>query len=143
MSEINHFYLKIYESDSAFYEGEAEIVVVPVEDGEYGVMANHENAVVAVVPGIMHYRPKGGEMCYASVGNGMLRVEKNDVLVLVETAERPEEIDEARARAAEEDAREQMLQKKSYQEYRMAEIQLERELARLQLLKYRDSRLGE
>ena len=82
-------------------------------------------------------------MCYASVGNGMLRVEKNDVLVLVETAERPEEIDEARARAAEEDAREQMLQKKSYQEYRMAEIQLERELARLQLLKYRDSRLGE
>ena len=143
MGEINHFYLKIYESDSAFYEGEAEIVVVPVEDGEYGVMANHENAVVAVVPGIMHYRPKDGKMLYASVGNGMLRVEKNDVLVLVETAERPEEIDEARARAAEEDAREQMLQKKSYQEYRMAEIQLERELARLQLLKYRDSRLGE
>ena len=68
----------------------------------------------------------------------MLRVEKNDVLVLVETAERPEEIDEARARAAEEEAREAMLQKKSYQEYWIAEIQLERELARLKLMDYRD-----
>ena len=60
------------------------------------------------------------------------------MLVLVETAERPEEIDEARARAAEEEAREAMLQKKSYQEYRIAEIQLERELARLKLMDYRD-----
>ncbi|MBP3296620.1 MAG: ATP synthase F1 subunit epsilon [Lachnospiraceae bacterium] len=135
---MNTFHLKIYESDSAFFEGEAEIAVIPVEDGEYGVMAGHENAVVAVMPGIMHYRPVGGEMQYASVGNGMLRVEKNDVLVLVETAERPEEINEARARAAEAEAREAMLQKKSYQEYRLAEIQLERELARLKLMDYRD-----
>lgn len=135
---MNTFHLRIYESDSAFFEGEAEIVVIPVEDGEYGVMAGHENAVVAVAPGIMHYRPAGEEMQYASVGNGMLRVEKNDVLVLVETAERPEEIDEARARAAEEEAKETMLQKKSYQEYRIAEMQLERELARLKLMQYRD-----
>ena len=135
---MNTFHLKIYESDSAFYEGEAEIVVIPASDGEYGVTAGHENAVIAVVPGIMHYRPKGGEMQYASVGNGMLRAEKDDVLVLVETAERPEEIDAARARAAEEEARENMLQKKSYQEYRIAEMQLERELARLKLLDYHD-----
>ena len=73
---MNTFHLKIYESDSAFFEGEAEIVVIPASDGEYGVMAGHENAVIAVVPGIMHYRPKGGEMQYASVGNGMLRAEK-------------------------------------------------------------------
>ncbi|MBR1471639.1 MAG: ATP synthase F1 subunit epsilon [Lachnospiraceae bacterium] len=132
------FSLKIYEADSPFFEGEAESLTVPVEDGEYGVMAYHENAVVAVVPGILHYKPAGGEMQYASVANGMMRVEQNDVLVLVETAERPEELDMARVKAAEEEAREALLQKRSLQEYRIAEMRLERELARLELMKFRD-----
>ena len=50
----------------------------------------------------------------------MVKVEANDVLVLVDSAERPEEIDAARARREADQAREALLQQKSRQEYQIA-----------------------
>lgn len=128
------FHLRIYEADGTFFEGEAEMVVVPTIDGEYGVMAYHENIVVSVESGILKYRPEGEEeTLYASVSSGMMRVENNDVLILVDSAEHPDEIDETRAREEEEAAREAMLQKRSVQEYLMAEATLQRAVNRLKL----------
>ncbi|MBR5421747.1 MAG: ATP synthase F1 subunit epsilon [Lachnospiraceae bacterium] len=132
------FPLAIYESDGIFFEGEAQSLTVPAADGEYGVQALHENVVLAVVPGILHYIDEDGKTCYASVGGGMMRVEDGDVLVLVETAERPEEIDEERARRSEQEAKEAMLAKRSMQEYYIAETKLKREIARLELWKKKD-----
>ena len=60
-------------------------------------------------------------------------MEDNDVLVLVDTAERPEEIDANRARRAADQAREALLQKKSIQEYRTAQTNLARALNRLKV----------
>ena len=68
---MNTFPLRIYESDGIFYEGEAQSVTIPAEDGEYAVMALHENTVVAVEPGILHYVTDEGELFYASVSNGL------------------------------------------------------------------------
>ena len=127
------FPLAIYESDGIFFEGEAQSLTIPAEDGEYGVQALHENVVIAVVPGILRYTTEDGKVCYASVSNGMLRVEDGDVLVLVETAEHPEEIDVARAKRKEQEARDAMLAKRSLREFQMAEAQLKREMARLKL----------
>ena len=127
------FPLAIYESDGIFFEGDAQSLTIPAEDGEYGVQALHENVVIAVVPGILRYTTEEGEVCYASVSNGMLRVEDGDVLVLVETAEHPEEIDAERAKRKEQEAREAMLAKRSLREFQMAEAQLKREMARLKL----------
>ena len=135
---MNTFPLRIYESDGVFYNGEAQSVTVPAGDGEYAVMAMHENAVVAIEPGILHFVTEDGELFYASVSNGMLRIEDGDVLVLVETAEAPEEIDAERARRKEEIAREEMLAKKSLRDYYLAENRLKRELARLKLVKKMD-----
>ena len=127
------FNLKVYEADSTFLEGKAEMVVVPTVDGEFGVMARHENMVVSIVPGIMKYRMEGGEMKYAALSSGMMRVEDNDVLVLVESAEHPEEIDMKRALAEQEEAKEAMLQKKSEQDYFLAEAMLLRAVNRIRV----------
>ncbi|MBR1931504.1 MAG: ATP synthase F1 subunit epsilon [Lachnospiraceae bacterium] len=127
------FHLRIYESSRTFCEGEAELVVVPTVDGEYGVMAHHENIVVSIIPGQMKYRMTGEEARYASVSSGMMRVENNDVLILVDSAERPEEIDVVRAQEEEEAAREAMLQKRSIQEYVLAEATLQRAMNRLKV----------
>ena len=69
----------------------------------------------------------------ASVSEGMVRIEDGDVLILVNTAERPEEIDVERARARAEEAKEIMLQKRSMQEYYQAEATLRRAMIRLKL----------
>ena len=66
----------------------------------------------------------------------MMRVENNHVLVLVETAEHPHEIDEDRAKANAEAAREDMQNKESKLEYRIAEVSLQREMARLKLKRH-------
>lgn len=130
---MNHFSLKIYESDGVFYEGEAIKVTIPAYDGEYGIWAGHENVVMAVVPGILRYTDFEEKTHLASVSNGMFRVDDGEVLVLVETAEYPEEIDVERARRKEKAARDAMAEKKSLREYRLAEMQLKRELVRLKL----------
>ena len=129
--EMAFFYLQIIASDRVFFHGEAEIVIVPEMDGACAFMAHHENMVVAVQPGELRYRPKGGDWQYAVVGTGFAQVVNNRVTVLVDTAERPEEIDEARARLELERAREEMRQKQSIQEYRMTQATMARALSRL------------
>ncbi len=135
---MNSFNLKIYESDGVFYEGEAIKVTIPAHDGEYGIWADHENVVMAVVPGVLRFTTFEEKTYLASVSNGMFRVDDGDVLVLVETAEHPEEIDVERARRREQAARDAMREKRSLREYRLAELQLKRELVRLKLAAKRD-----
>ena len=81
----------------------------------------------------MKYCFKDGETLYAAVSSGVLRMEKNECTILVDSAEHPEEIDEARALAQKEEAIERMLQKKSLQEYYLAEAELKRAMTRLKL----------
>ena len=49
----------------------------------------HQNLVVAIIPGTVRYKPVGEEEKLAAVSDGMMRVEDNDVLLLVDSAERP------------------------------------------------------
>lgn len=129
---MNVFKARIYEADSPFFEGNLVSLIIPTADGAYGIQALHRNLVIATVPGIMKYRiPNDPKQYSASVSEGMVRIEDGDVLVLVNTAERPEEIDAERARARAEEAKEIMLQKRSLQEYYSAEATLRRAMVRL------------
>ncbi len=130
---MNSFSLHILAAERNFYEGECTSLVVPITDGSYGIMANHRNMVAAIVPGIMEYSLPEGERVVVCVSQGILIVANNDVKVLVDTVETPEEIDENRARAAAEEAKEAMLQKKSIQEYKSAQLRIAREMNRLKL----------
>ena len=137
---MKSFKIHILEADNTFYEGECESLMVPTSNGQYGVLAGNSNTITAIVPGIMTYRTPGGEDLLASVSAGLLKIENNDVLVLVDAAERPEEIDANRARRLADAAKEAMLQKKSILEYRAAQTNLSRAIAQLRLA---GSRRGE
>ena len=60
-------------------------------------------------------------------------MENNTVLILVDTIERPEEIDANRARREAEEAMEAILQKKSIQSYHTAQARMARALNRLKV----------
>ena len=62
---------------------------------------------------------------------GFVETINNRVTVLVETAERPEEIDKVRAEEAKERAQEQLRQKQSIQEYYHSRASLARAMTRL------------
>lgn len=130
---MDTFTVHILAADRTFYEGPCESLVIPASDGERGIWAHHTNMIAAVVPGQLRWRAPGQPDQLAAVSAGMVKVEQNDVLVLVDSAERPEEIDAARAKRDADEAREALLQKKSRQEHRIAEATLARALNRLRV----------
>ena len=130
---MNTFQVHIFEADSPFYEGACESLIVPTTEGQYGILAQHSNMIAAIVPGELRYRVPGEAFQTAAVSTGMVKVEDNDVLVLVDSAERPEEIDAKRAQRAADRAKEMLLQKRSVQEYRTAQANLARAINRLRV----------
>ena len=130
---MDQFTVYILAADEPFYEGPCESLSVPTITGMYGVLAHHTNVIMAIVPGTLHYRCPGQEEQLAAVSAGLMKVENGEVLILVDSAERPEEIDANRAKRAADRAKEELLQKKSIQEYRMAQSNLARALSRLQV----------
>ena len=127
------FLVHILAADRTLYEGPCESLTIPTSDGEQGILAHHSSMIAAVRPGTLRYRVPGQDVQLAAVSPGMVKVESNEVLVLVDSAERPEEIDEARARREADQAREALLQKKSRQEHQVAQATLARALNRLRV----------
>ena len=132
---MNTFQVQILEADRPFYRGECESLTVPTIDGQHGILAGHSNMIVAVVPGTLRYRIPGEKDQYAAVSYGLVKIEHGEVLILVDSAERPEEIDANRARRAADAAKEALQQKRSIQEYRQAQTTLARAINRLRVKK--------
>ena len=130
---MDTFQVHILAADRTLYEGPCVSLTIPASDGERGILAHHASMMAAIVPGTLRYQPPGEEVQLAAVSLGMVKVEVNEVLVLVDSAERPEEIDEARARREADQAREALLQKKSRQEHQVAQATLARALNRLRV----------
>ena len=58
---MDTFGLKIIASDGVFYEGRCKKLIIPAPDGEKGILANHENMVIAVNVGVAHMSLDGDE----------------------------------------------------------------------------------
>lgn len=127
------FHLNILAADDPFYTGACESLIVPSLQGKYGIMANHINIIIAIVPGALFYRVPGEERKVVAVSHGLLKVENNKALVLVDSVELPEDIDANRAKRAAENAKEEMLQSRSKQEYHNAKADLARATSRLRV----------
>lgn len=130
---MQKFKLQILSADCVFYEGPCESLVIPTLDGQRGIWANHSNYIEAVAPGELKFTIPGEEPRFAFVSEGMIKVEDNEVLVLVDSAERPEDIDANRARREEALAKEALLQKASYREYKETQANLKRSMIRLKV----------
>lgn len=133
---MNTFSLKVLAAEKPFYEGECVSLVIPTDDGQYGIQAKHNNMIAPIVPGLLKVVKSNGEEKIAAVSEGIVKVENNHVLILVDTVERPEEIDENRAKRAAEKAKEAILQKKSIQDYYAAQAKMARAIGRLKVKKY-------
>ena len=124
--------LRIIAADKEFFTGKCVSLIIPAFDGQKEILAHHEDMVIAVDGGMMRYKPEGSdEWIQAVVGQGFVQILNNRVVLLVETVERPEDIDIVRAEAAKARAEEQLRQKQSIQEYYHSSASLARAMARL------------
>ncbi len=131
---MNTYYLRVIAATGEFFHGKVRSAIVPQFDGEKEILAHHEDMIIAIKGGEMRFQVEDSdEWQEALVGKGFAQIANNRVVILVETAERPEDIDRARAEEAKERAEEQLRQKQSIQEYYHSRASLQRAMARLKV----------
>ncbi len=109
-----------------------EEVIVPGLEGELGILPQHTPLISQLKTGVLTYR-QGSEKRSVHVSGGFVEVLPERVSVLSDVAERPEEIDLARAQRARERAEKRLSSLGEDIDFRRAELKLQRALIRIQL----------
>jgi F-type H+-transporting ATPase subunit epsilon len=100
--------LNVVTPEGQAFSGEAESVVLPGSEGEFGVLAGHEPFLTALRIGTMTIRKPGGEELCAVVSQGFAEVHDDQVSVMVGNCEFAHEIDLSRAEIARSRALQQL-----------------------------------
>jgi F-type H+-transporting ATPase subunit epsilon len=100
--------LSVVTPEGQAFHGEAEAVVLPGSEGEFGVLPGHEAFLTALRIGPMTIRKAGGEELHAAVSQGFAEVHDDQVSVMVGTCEFAHDIDRSRAEIAAERALKQL-----------------------------------
>lgn len=134
MSVEGKILLDIVTPERSVIKEEVSEITAPGEEGEFGVLPGHTPFITTLKIGEIKYRKNGSSPSYLAVNWGFAEVTANRVYILVETAEKAEQIDLKRAEAARARAEERI--KKAGKEeidYARAQAALSRALVRLQV----------
>ena len=85
-------FCRVITPEEVVYDGEADLVIARIADGDLGVMVDHAPLVSTVAPGEVRIRAGDEQHVYAT-SDGFFKVSENLVQVLVEEAVSPHEID--------------------------------------------------
>lgn len=132
---------KIATPEKVVFEAPAvDSISLPTSTGEITILPDHIPLVSSLVAGEVRVVIAGQPVVMA-VSGGFIEIRPGQVVVLADTAERADEIDEARAEQARVKAKELMEQEKTVEAegYAALAAKMEKELARLKVVrKYRD-----
>jgi len=127
---------EIITAERVAFKGDVDMVVAPGIDGQLGILPHHAPLMTALTIGELVLHKAGQEDTIMAIGGGFMEVGPKHVTVLADSAERAEEIDEARAEAARRRAETTMAQARAEQEdFIKAEAALRRSLLRLKIAK--------
>lgn len=133
MAENNLFTLKIITPDRMFYEGEVSMVEFNTTEGEIGIYKKHVPTTVIISPGILTITGEN-ETKEAALHAGFAEILQDEVVIMAEIVEWPEEIDLKRAEAARSRAQERLQSKTPETDVLRAETALQRALARIHVI---------
>lgn len=129
---VKTFHLQVISVNGIFFDDEAQEIILPCDDGEMAILAGHEEAILAIYEGIIRIKDSKGNLIIGVVSIGSVQVTvDNRCIVLVNTVEKPEDIDRRRAQEAYEFAMEHLQQKQSIKEFKKSQAGLARALTRL------------
>jgi F-type H+-transporting ATPase subunit epsilon len=94
----------IVSAEGEIHSGEAEMVFAPAKMGEVGIAPRHAPLLTLLKPGEVRVQKPDGEEEAFYITGGMLEVQPHLVTVLADTALRGDQLDEAAALAAQQEA---------------------------------------
>src|ERR671928_1719463 len=110
-----------------------DFVSVPGLGGELGILPGHTPLISQLQTGVLTYVTEG-KSAQLHVSGGFVEVRDDHVSVLAEVAERPDEIDAARAKLSRDQLEKQLNAWSGTEEdFEVARAKLERSVVRLQL----------
>jgi F-type H+-transporting ATPase subunit epsilon len=128
------FRCDIVSAQAKIFSGKVTAVVAGGDSGDLGIYPRHAPLMTTLKPGPIRVILADGEEAIFFVGGGILEVMPHLVTVLADTAIRADDIDEAAALKAREDAERALKDRKGEMEIAEAEARLLKALAQLRAL---------
>ena len=102
------FHLLIVTQEGVKFEGDVESARLPGAEGYFGVRVDHAAMIAALGVGAIRFKQPGSEPQVMACSGGMARVSPRETVVLGDSVEDAAEIDQDRAKQAEQRARERL-----------------------------------
>ena len=123
-------HLKIITHERVVFDEDVDEIYSKGVNGEFGVLKGHVPYITALDIGVTKIIQNGKPKYFSTMG-GIFKFFDEEALILTETAEAGDEIDEVRARDALERARARLADATAKTEAKRAEAAIARALARL------------
>jgi F-type H+-transporting ATPase subunit epsilon len=127
---------EVVTAERIVFEDDVDMVVAPGVEGQLGILPHHAPLMTALTFGELIIHRAGQEDEFLAIGGGFMEVSPGHVIILADSAERAEEIDEERAEEARRSAEELMAQKQREDvDLARAEAALRRSMIRLKVVR--------
>ena len=126
-------FLEVVTPQKAIVSEEAEIVVAPGSEGEFGALKGHTTFLTSLKMGPLRYKDAKGKERLLFINGGFAEVLPDKVTILAESAVRRKDIDVARAQEAKTRAEQRLAAKTSDLDFSRAEAALRRAIDRIRI----------
>jgi F-type H+-transporting ATPase subunit epsilon len=128
--------LEIVTPDAVAYSADVEMVTLPAEEGQLGILPQHVPLMTQMAPGEVIVRQDGRDQ-YLAVGEGIIEISGDRVAILTDMAIEADKIDEAKVEEARQRAAARLQEKLSAEEVASVNGALTRSLAQLRVKRRR------
>jgi len=132
----------IVSAEKSIFSGLVELVVAHGTMGDLGIAPGHAPLLTQLDPGPVRVIKQNGEEEVYYVSGGMLEVQPKVVTILADTAQRADDVDEAAAQQAIDDARRALANQSSEINYSAAAAMLAEAAAQLRTIQALKKKMG-
>jgi F-type H+-transporting ATPase subunit epsilon len=132
----------IVSAEKQIFSGLVELVVAAGSEGDLGISYGHAPLLSGLQPGPIRLITQSGEEQVFYISGGYVEVQPHGVTVLADTALRAEDMDEAAAIQAKEEAERSIANQSAEFDYSKAAIQLAEASAQLRTLQAIRKKMG-
>ena len=120
--------------EKTLFEGQAEMVVMDGKEGQLGIVKGHSPLLAILKPGPVRMITDDKEEVFFTRGGDLLEVQPDNITILVDSAQRADDLDEAKILKAKEEAEKLLSDKKDQKDFAEASSQLTQSLSQLRAI---------
>ena len=119
--------------EKTLFEGQAEMVVMDGKEGQLGIVKGHSPLLAILKPGPVRMISSDTEEIFFTEG-GFAEVQPDSITILVDSAQRADDLDEAKILKAKEEAEKLIKDKSDQKDFAEASSQLTQSLSQLRAI---------